>query len=110
MNDLTKQVDILHREIGQHRSEIERLQGQLDQKDASLQQQVYSTALLIIRLTSEEEQNMDAIFTGDEHQNAIAQRENIGEVVRLIRFTYVQDPLVAPDAQNRAYIEHITPD
>ena len=109
VTELSKQVDILERESAVFRQEIERLQAQSNAKNALIQQEIYSLALLILGLNNQNNQNLDQIFMEDDNNAGIQQRQELSDFIRMLKFTYLMDPLVQPDEETLNFIIAQTP-
>lgn len=108
--ELTKQNDILEREVNLKQQEIVRMQDTLLAKHAEQRQELFSLSILVNQLTGDDDaRDLEAIFFDEDNQQVEARR-NVADLNALLRFLYTFDPMVAPDPPTLRIIEQHTAD
>lgn len=114
ITEMNKQVDILEREIQMHELEIQRIARILRERQAEREQLVFSAAVLIDQLRNQNEggrANLNEIFIDGEPENGGQNQRRIalGEVISMLKFTYIVDPLSNLTQVHRGIVMNVTP-
>jgi hypothetical protein len=96
--DSFRQTQILEKEIRTKNQELLRMQLNLDEKRATLSNNILTVSIMVVNLSNENAmEDLDRIFVEDEAQ-AGHQRQTLSQVSRYLRMIYATDAVINPSA------------
>lgn len=110
--DLSRHVTIISNDLVNKEAELLRIQESIHAKQATLTKEIFNASVILVGLRGGGVQNdLDEIFIDDhdERGSRIQLRQNLTDIVKVVRLVYAQDIFSELDAESTRVVIENTP-